>query len=131
MKKIFLALVLSIVLMGANAARVDSLTYIMSLNKTQLDSLLNANGVPPAFVNTVYGIDVYKVRYNTVSIDSSPIYASGLLAFPNNADCKFPLASFGHGTVSKKEGVPSRANGLESVIGMIMGSLGYVAALPD
>lgn len=131
MKKLCLLSILSFALFLSKASIVDSIFYKFSLTKAQLDSTLNANGVPPAFVGTIYDIDVYKVRYKTVSYDSSIIYASGLLAFPTNVSCRLPLGSFGHGTTSDREGVPSRANGGEAMIGMVMASLGYVGALPD
>lgn len=131
MKKLLLVGVLSFIMLLGKAARVDSLVYKFSLTKAQLDSVLNANGVPVSFVGTIYDIDVYKVIYQTVSYDSSTIYASGLLAFPTNTTCRVPLASFGHGTASDREGVPSRGIVGEAVIGMVMASLGYVATLPD
>ena len=93
--------------------------------------MLNANGVPSAFVGAYYDIDVYKVRYFTPSVDSSTIYASGLLAVPNNATCRLPLITYGHGTMSDREAAPSRGISGEAVIGMVMASLGYVSALPD
>lgn len=132
MKKLLLAGVFSLVFMLGFSARVDSLIHLFSLSKAQLDSTLTANGVPASFVGTIYDIDVYKVRYQTVGIDSSAIFATGLLAIPTNATgCKMPLATFGHGTTSDREGVPSRANGGEAMIGMVIASLGYVSTLPD
>lgn len=131
MKKLLLAAVLSVSLSFSNAAIVDSVYYLFSLTKTQLDSTLEANGVPSAFVGTIYDIDVYKVRYFTPSIDSTTIFATGLLTVPTNTTCRLPLATFGHGTTSHREGVPSRANGGEAMITMVMGSLGYISTAPD
>lgn len=116
---------------AGNAAVVDSLYYLFSLTKTQLDSTLEANGVPSAFVGTIYDIDVYKVRYFTPTLDSSTIFATGLLTVPTNTNCRLPLSSFGHGTTSTREGVPSRANGGEAMISMVFASLGYVSTAPD
>ena len=113
------------------AAFIDSLIYKYSYSKLQVDSILNANGIPASILGTTYDIEVYKVRYNTVSYDSTATYASGMLAFPTHADCKFPLISFGHGTQTVKEAVPSRIVGGEAIIGMVMASLGYVATIPD
>ena len=131
MKKMFLACLLSVVFFVSKATVVDSLYYLFSLNKVQLDSMLEANGVPSAFVGTIYDIDVYKVRYFTPSLDSSTIYATGLLTVPSNANCRLPISSFGHGTTSSREGVPSRANTGEAIISMVFGSLGYVSTAPD
>ncbi|HLP50350.1 MAG TPA: T9SS type A sorting domain-containing protein [Chitinophagales bacterium] len=131
MKKLFLGSLFSAIMFCGNAAVVDSLYYLFSLTKTQLDSTLEANGVPSAFVGTIYDIDVYKVRYFTPSLDSSTIYATGLLTIPTNTSCRLPLASFGHGTTSDREGVPSRANGGEAMISMVFGSLGYISTAPD
>lgn len=131
MKKLVLPFVFSVLFTMANAAVVDSVYYLFSLTKTQLDSTLEANGVPSAFVGTIYDIDVYKVRYFTPSIDSSTIFATGLLTVPTNTTCRLPLATFGHGTTSNRDGVPSRANGGEAMISMVMGSLGYLSTAPD
>lgn len=131
MRKLLFAFMLLVACNTASATVVDSLYYLFSLSKTQLDSTLEANGVPSAFVGTIYDVDVYKVRYFTPSIDSSTIFASGLLVVPTNAYCKLPLGSFGHGTTSDREGVPSRARGGEAMICMVMGSLGYVSTAPD
>lgn len=131
MKKLFLASVFALVFMCGYSARVDSLVHLFSLSKAQLDSTLDANGVPPSFVGTIYDIDVYKVRYQTVGLDSNAIFATGLLAFPTNVSCKMPLGTFGHGTTTDKEGVPSRANGGEAMIAMVVASLGYVSTAPD
>lgn len=110
---------------------LDSLLYLRSFTKAELDSTVDDAGIPSAFVGNTYDIDVYKVVYRSVSYDSTAVSASGLLAFPRNANCKFPLLSYSHGTKVEREKVPSRLSGTESLIGLIIASNGYVTTLPD
>jgi pimeloyl-ACP methyl ester carboxylesterase len=131
MKKSLVLLLFIALCSGSFAQRIISKTLLRSYTKRQLDSVLTANGVPAIF-STTYDVDVYKLIYHTVSYDSTPTYASGLMAVPKSNSCKsFPMASYMHGTTSDKEGVPSRLGGQEPVVGMIMASIGYVMCEPD
>lgn len=108
-----------------------SKTFIRSFTKAQLDSTLNANGIPAALAGTVYDIDVYKLVYNTVNYDSSSFTASGLFVVPKNTTCKHPLMSYAHGSMSSKEDAPSRFNGIEPMVSAITASNGVVSVAPD
>ena len=108
-----------------------SKTFLRSYTKVELDSTLNSIGIPAAVVGTKWGVDTYKVLYNTVSWDSSETYASGLLVVPRLQGCSFPMAVYSHGTITFKDDAPSRVRGAEPYIGLIMSSFGYVSVLPD
>ena len=133
MKKL---IVLCLTVMSFSAAfsqRIVSKTYLMTMTTTQMDSMLNANGIGivTAIVNIAYDIDVYRLDYMTVSYDSTPIMASGMMAVPRNTTCKFPTLVYHHGTIADKLGAPSYLRGQEPVIGMVLASVGYVVSEPD
>ena len=80
----------------------------------------------------VYGIEVYKLIYNTIDTQGEPTTASGALVVPQTDDetlC-FPLMNYNHGTVLEKNNVPSRLSG-EILVGYFASADGYVTVLPD
>lgn len=131
MKKAVLYVLLASLSLAASAQTMISNTFLVSLTKTQLDSTLSANGIPAAFLGTTYGVNVYKVVYNTVSYDSTGTTASGLVAFPIGLDCKLPIVSYAHSPTGNREFVPSRLAGQEALIALVLGSNGNIAISPD
>lgn len=108
----------------------DSLLF--SLNRTQLDSFYNKNGIPPFLLGLDYGVKAYKVIYRTLNFDSTPTIASGLIMIPESPEyCKLPISSYQHGTTVRKKDVPSRLSGNEKLITMAMASAGMVSCMPD
>lgn len=78
-----------------------------------------------------YNVRMYKVTYNTTDVDGSPVIASGMICVPINPTCdSLPIALYAHGTVLKRDDVPS-ANNDESILGKALASKGYVTAMPD
>lgn len=111
---------------------VISYTLLKSFSKTQVDSLLNANGIPPGIVEVKYDVDIYKVLYRTpYKHPDSLVQASGAIVLPRNVGCGVPLAMWGHGTESKISNVASTLNGGQWEVGIGFASTGYVIALPD
>ena len=89
--------------------------------------IISATGL----TNAEYNIRMYKVTYNTTSLTGSSVVASGMICVPINAACdSLPIALYAHGTVLKRDDVPS-ANNQEAVIGKAIASRGYVTAMPD
>lgn len=131
MKKYLLLLLLATFSFIASAQTMVSHTFLVSLTKNQLDSVLSANGIPAAFLGTQYGVNVYKVVYNTVSFDSTETIASGLVSFPIGVDCKLPIVSYAHSPTGNRNAVPSRLAGLEALISLVLGSTGNIAISPD
>ena len=77
-----------------------------------------------------YDVDVIKIVYRTIDPDNNAAIASGLLLIPKNPGKSLPLLSYQHGTILKKDAVPSRMSGSYEV-GLIFGTEGYVVACPD
>ncbi len=82
-----------------------------------------------AQVNVEYTIEMYSVLYETIDADGNAIQASGLLVVPQSTGF-LPIVSFQHGTILNRIDVPS-TSGSGKEVGMIMGTEGYVAVLPD
>lgn len=131
MKKLLLLPLLACTIFIAQAQTLVSKTLIGSFSKQELDSLLLERlGSEAAFFSTRYGVDAYKVVYNTYDHDSTIRSATGLLAVPNNISCDFMLVNYSHGTTSMQEDVPSRLNG-EGLVGLVAASNGMVMCEPD
>ena len=131
MKRLLLIVLVNCLMVSAYSQRIVSKTLLKTLTKVEVDSILQANSIPNIF-NTTYNIEVYKVIYNTVSYDSTPTTASGMMVVPVSTICKrFPMGAYFHGTISKKSDAPSSLNGLEPVVGMVIASIGYIVAEPD
>lgn len=129
MKKLLLIALLLPTFMRAQT--LVSYDLIASYSTLQVDSILAANGIPGIILPSTYGVDVYKVVYNTVDADTLPTIASGALFIPKDPQCLVPLASYQHGTVALKSDVPSTLNALEVIIGESIASDGVVVAMPD
>lgn len=131
MRKIFLLCLLVFILVRSQAQQLVSYELIADYSLGQIDSIYTANGIPGIILPSTYGVRAYKVLYNTLDADSLPILASGALFVPVAPNCHAPLASYQHGTILKKEDVPSRLAGGEVVIGLSMAADGAVLCMPD
>ncbi len=77
------------------------------------------------------GVDLYQVTYTTHNLEGALDTASGLLIIPLvEGNVKFPLLSYGHGTVGNRFAVPSFLSP-EHNIPAIYSSLGIVSIAPD
>ncbi len=107
----------------------SSAQYFVSsdfLGSTSASSLAIIPGITPN-----YGVDYYKVIYNTTDAAGAPTIASGGFAIPNNAPCdSFALGLYCHGTSLNKDEVPSRNNS-ESIVGKLFASKGFIMCCPD
>lgn len=93
------------------------------------------NTAPSAFIiltnKATYNVDAYKITYNTTDVDGSATIASGILAVPQGMSCdSLPAVAYCHGTVLRREDVPSRDNA-ESVVPKVAASVGAIAVAPD
>jgi hypothetical protein len=77
-----------------------------------------------------YDVEAIKIVYNTIDTRDSATIASGILLIPKDAGKSLPLLSYQHGTILKKDAVPSRLKGSYEV-GLIFATEGYVVACPD
>ena len=85
-----------------------------------------------------YGIDAYRVIYQTVNATGQPVRASGLVAFPAAGPRQLRLVSFAAGTSTYKRNVPSSfgldaaRDGLEGRWSAeLFASAGFAVAEPD
>ncbi len=96
---------------------------VESLTAQEIQELL---GLP--FVE--YGVDSYRVEYETTNIDGTPGMASGLITIPNDPGNNYPMLVFQHGTVNGRDDVPSNlAGGYQ--LGAVFGAMGYISLQPD
>ena len=139
MRRLFKTVVLAVILLCGLYAPAKSQTMISyelvrTFTLAEMDSLLQVvgNGANLIF-QPDYEVDYYRVEYLTpYKHPDSLVVATGAVVIPKNAPCPLPLTSYSHGTISKREQVPSVDPWrLESLIGMILGSAGYYVTLPD
>lgn len=77
------------------------------------------------------GIEMYKLTYTTPDINGVLDTASGLLVLPvREESLAYPLLCYQHGTVGRKDDVPSNLQGGWQ-IAAVFGGFGYVSAAPD
>ena len=85
-----------------------------------------------------YGVELYKLVYETVNTYGEPTFASGLVGVPIDNDCNMPIINYNHGT--SNGGVLSEpgtiADLLEGDIGewflsLPVSSGGAISVLPD
>ncbi len=84
----------------------------------------------PIVNNTAYGVDVYKITYNTKYKDED-ILASGLVCMPQSTE-SFPIISFQNGTNTQKTDCPSMnpTNYYYTLMEYMAGN-GYIITFPD
>lgn len=68
-------------------------------------------------------VSAYKLTYNTINLDQSPIVASGLVLLPNNLD-SLSLLAFQHGTILTQEEAPSSYQAAGNMEAYLAGTLG-------
>ena len=106
-------------------------TYSASFIKLLLGSLNNSYpGINDLSPNVTYGIDIYKLTYNTTYRGTS-LKASGLVCIPSTAGT-FPLISFQNGTNTLRANAPS-ANPSDPLYTLLecMAGHGFIVVIPD
>lgn len=132
MRRTALVLLICMFVTTTNAQRIVSDTLLQTYSLTQLNDLYNSLGIPSSVLELKYGIKIYKVIYNTLTYDSIPTTASGLMIFPDTqVYCKMPILSYQHGTIVRKIDAPSRMVGDERYITYAMASKGIACTMPD
>jgi hypothetical protein len=110
---------------------IISYQLLASYSVQQVDSVINSYSPYLSFIlQAQYPMDVYKVVYETIDVKGTAIIASGALCIPRDNSTSFPIASYQHATALRKQDVPSEGF-IEVSLGIIIGSLGYVMAMPD
>ncbi len=122
MKKLLLSFTLAVAF-GTQAQTVVSVTPLDTVSAGILN--LVAGGLAQ------YDVASFKIVYNTVDEDGQPVIASGAFSVPINSQCdSFSVVAYAHGTVLRKNDVPSR-NNQESTVGKVAASRGYISVMPD
>lgn len=131
MRKLLLTIITVISFLNIlNSQYLIDYELLQSYNETDVTNYLTNEGIPVIFVSITNGMDIYKIKYNTVSYDSSSTIASGTVFIPNNVNCKVPILNYNHGTVLHRTGATSNQTG-EYVIGIALGADGFIISMPD
>ena len=101
----------------------------MTVNDIQ-QILASANMTIPFTLN--YSVETISIRYYTIDKSGNKVIVSGALLVPQGSN-NLPLVSIQHGTQTKRDLVASVSpvNSTEGIVGLIMASMGYLAAVPD
>jgi hypothetical protein len=82
-------------------------------------------------ITAQYGVNCYKVVYETIDPLGGRTTASGALYVPQHTGKNWPLLSFSHGTITQTNDVPSQAVTLDAFAGIAFASVGYVSVAAD
>lgn len=107
--------------------KVDSFTI------GRIDTIVDDFGATGIFP-VDYAVDVYRVLYTTPyrHIDSL-VQVSQAVAVPRGTDtftCGVPIATYFHGTTSRRTGVPSYGSS-EMSLGVVLAAQGNIVSMPD
>lgn len=101
-----------------------------------VNAALEAEVPNVASPHAVYNVHLKRVTYSSTQADGTPISLSGLLAFPEHTDgTAFDYSGAGlilgeHGSTSGNS-VPSNANTIDALIGLLAAGKGYIYFAPD
>lgn len=107
---------------------IVSQTKIKSNSRDEVNAAFAAN-LPLATAS--YGVDTYKIIYNTIDPAGNPTTASGIVQIPTGTSIKgFTMLAELHGTVTRDADVPSRSS-FYQVLTAVYASTGYITVAPD
>jgi hypothetical protein len=112
---------------AAARGEVIAVTALPSLEVFEITLIFLFAGIP---VTPQYGVNVYKVVYETIDPWGGRTEASGAFLIPRNPGAPPPLVSYQHGTLTRTNDAPS-ASSTERVPGVGFATLGYAVAMPD
>ncbi len=126
MKKIILFIAVVCLTSPLSSQNIVEVTLQETLSTDQLSGLFL--GFPVNF-----GIEAYKVLYETMDTDGTIDTASGLMVLPVKevADQQFPFLAYQHGTASSRDGVPSNINAFERRLAYYFAGQGYYTTAAD
>lgn len=118
-------------ILAQNAQKLVSETLVKEFSKQELVLQLNVIGQTTLAQNVEHGIKAYKISYKTHDINDQESIASGLIVVPSSNNCSWSLMSYLHGTIAKKDDVPSKLS-REAQLGYFGAAIvGAVVAVPD
>lgn len=126
MKRIILFLVAFSLSFSLFSQNIVEVTLQETLTKEELSAVFL--GFPVNF-----GIEAYKVLYETLDTDGTIDTASGLMVLPvkGEVDQKFPFLAYQHGTASSRNGVPSNPDAFERRLAYYFAGQGYYTTAAD
>lgn len=98
------------------------------LSSEEVTTLLALAGIP---LTAQYGVELFKVNYETIDPLGGRAQASGLLVLPLGTATPLPLVTYQHGTLVRTNEAPSSELLGEAFVGIAMAGSGYVAVVPD
>jgi hypothetical protein len=116
----------------ANRGNLLSAVLLTNYSATTLSNLLYTEyGVG---LTITYGVNWYRLVYETIGPIGARIVASGGLFVPQATGMNWPLLSYSHGTTTQTNAVASTlppSGGGEYLVGLVTAGSGFVAALAD
>jgi len=112
----------------ATRGKLLSTSLLQFYTASTLNTIFSANEFP---VTAQFGVNYYKVVYETIDPLGGKTKASGAMFLPLNVGKAVPLLSYQHGTTTLTNDVASVLNGGEYLAGLVFASAGYAVALPD
>ena len=111
---------------------LKSVTSQTTYDQTGLSNLANAQIIfPTNQVNITYGVNTYKIEYETFDSAGNSVIASGLLAVPQKmGGSTTALLSYQHGTITHNSEAPSN-NAFYNELAALLASMDYIVVMPD
>lgn len=143
MKKVFYSVFsLLFIMLSINADAQERGEVVLeelmaSYTVTEVEDLYNsvdptlAIVLPPEF-----GVDEYKITYQTIDADGSSVIATGVLALPSTesgfwtGNAQAPIGIYNHGTFTDNASIPSNF-GTEHFLSIVFAATGYIGLVPD
>lgn len=119
---------------GQNRGEPVSDSLVLTLTRDAILDIYEDFNLPELFFPIHFElVELHKITYYTLNgRGDSLILASGLLTFPVDTVCAFPLLNYNHGSLLYDEGLSDfKAKMNQHFIGVPFAANGYVAVLPD
>ena len=112
----------------ATRGRLLSASLTTNFSAFTLNLFYLLNNIP---LTAQYGVNGYKVVYETIDPLGGRTTASGGLYLPQTTGKNWPLLSFSHSTVTQTNDVPSVSLNLDAFGGVAFASVGYASVVAD
>jgi hypothetical protein len=112
----------------ATRGKLLSSSLVTNFSAFTLNLFYLLNGIP---LTAQYGVNGYKVVYETIDPLGGRTTASGGLYLPQQTGKNWPLFSFSHGTLTQTNDVPSVSLTLDAFAGVALASVGYASVVAD
>lgn len=115
----------------SNRGALLSITPDATYPKFLLQLLVDQKA-PELGVTFRYGVETYKVTYETITPRGDKTHATGLICLPINCPSPLGVISVQHGTIVLKSDAPSySSDSSEALISIVAAGMGYVSVIGD